>query len=160
MKQIASIITVALLCASSVIAQENKDIQEKTTVKKVTMRNDDKVTTQVIEETDAELEIIEVEGNDDLDQESTVVTKNLDKKEKVMDSNVENTANKLIVAAKKQIAKEQMKASKQAEMERAAKEKMIMEQNKAKMMAELEARREALESRPKGMAKLKKKDNR
>jgi len=159
MKQITSILAISLFSVGSIFAQIHTDVQEVTTVKKVTMRDNEQITTQVMEETDADMEVISVKGNNEINQSATVVTTNLNKTEKTMDSNVDNAANKVIVAQKQAMLKKEMEASKLAEMEKAAKEKMILEQNKAKLQAELDARKKALESRPKGMSKLKKKNN-
>jgi len=159
MKQIASILAISLFSVGSIIAQESRDVQETTTVKKVTMRNNEKVTTQVIKETDADMEVVKVDGSDEVNQNVTIVTENLDSKKKVIDSNTDNTANKALVAKKQALRKKEMEASKLAEKEKAAKEKLLLEQNKAKLQAEVDARKKSLESRPKGMRKLKKKDN-
>jgi hypothetical protein len=135
-------------------AQENKEVNEKTTVKKVTTK-DTKVETLVVKETETEKGTLTVEGNEKEDQQTVV---KLDKTDDVRVIANEVTLDENNSKLREQNLKNkeiQLEASKQAEMDKAAREKQIIEENKKQMLDAMEERRKALESRPKGMAKLK-----
>ncbi|MAZ72845.1 MAG: hypothetical protein CMC70_06830 [Flavobacteriaceae bacterium] len=137
-------------------AQVQKDVQKKTTVKKVRVTDDKEVTTKTVEDVDAEVDVIQVENNNMEDQAKKVTTLDADKTKVIGENTDENSANKMIVAQKKRAQLTELERSKQMQMEKAEKERMALEQKKREMMAELEKRRMELQSRPKGMAKLKK----
>lgn len=158
MKPFALMFAVLFAFTGIANAQENTGVKKETVTKRVTTR-DTKVETKVINEIDEEKSVLVIEGNDKKEQNSTMVTKKEDKVEvvsDVVDVDAKNAALQAEIAAKK---KAELEASIAAEKAKAEKERMILEQNKAKMQKELEARRAALESRPKGMSKLSKKDN-
>lgn len=156
MKKVLLSVAFAIFLITGINAQENKDVQSTTTVKKVTQKGTD-VKTKVTAKTETEKEIIKVEGNDKVDQASDVVKKK-DIDSKVVADNVSvDVANQQQIMSIKQqqqaelarkIADQKAQAEAQAEKERQAK---ILAQQK-----ELEARRAALTKRPEGMAKLKK----
>lgn len=156
MKTIVSLLCVALLSTVALNAQVQKDVQKKTTVKKVRVTNDKEITTKVIEDTDAEVDLIQVEDNDMEDQAKTVKKLDADKVEVVNSSTSANASNQMKVAEKIQGQQMDLEKSKQMQKEAALKEKMAIEANKKKMMEELKKRRMELEARPKGMSKLKK----
>ena len=156
MKTILGILTLAFLIAGSVQAQTQKDVQKKTTTKTVRVTDDSQITTKTIEDTDEEIDVIEVKGTDDLNQKASVVKKNADTSKLVGDTNTENSENKKMVATKKEVQLMELEASKKAMELQAQKEKLLLEQKKKAMMEELAKRRAALMKRPKGMAKLQK----
>ena len=156
MKNTISFLCVAVLFSATLTAQVQKDVQKKTTVKKVRVTDDENVTTKVVEDVDAEIDVIEVEGNDMQDQAKKVKKLDADRTQVVQSTTDENAANKMVVKQKKQAQQMDLEKSKEMMAQRAREEKMAMEQKKKEMMAELEKRRKELESRPKGMAKLKK----
>ncbi|MAP54839.1 hypothetical protein [Altibacter sp.] len=156
MKKLMGLLCVLALGTYTLQAQENKDVQQKTIVKKVTMTDNDKVVTKVVEETKADIDVIEVEENGELNQEAKVVTKNADKTAVVAEANEENTSNKAMVAVKKKSLENDMEASKKAELEKAEAEKAALEAKKKELEAQMLENRKKLENRPKGMAKLKK----
>ncbi|QIE58570.1 hypothetical protein G5B37_03045 [Rasiella rasia] len=156
MKNTISIIAIAMIASMSMNAQVQKDVQKKTTVKTVRVTDNNMISTKIIEDTDAEIDVIEVEGTDDLNQKAKVLKKDADKTEVIGGGDVENAKNKMMVANKKELQQKELEMSKKAMDLKAKKEKMALEQKKKEMMADLEKRRAALTKRPKGMAKLKK----
>jgi len=156
MKTILSILCVALLSTVAMNAQVQKDVQKKTTIKKVRVTDDKQVTTKVVEDTDAEIDVIEVENNDMQDQAKKIKKLDADKTEVVNSNTSENASNKMLVAERMKAQEMELEKSKKMQLEAAEKEKMAIEANKKKMMEELELRRKELQSRPKGMSKLKK----
>lgn len=156
MKTILSLLCVALLSTVAVNAQVQKDVQKKTTTKKVRVTDDKQVTTKVVEDTDSQVDVIQVADNNMEDQATKVTKLDADKSEVVNSDTSMNTKNKMLVAQKVKMQQTNLEKSKQMQMELAEKEKMAIEANKKKMMEELEKRRMELQARPKGMAKLKK----
>jgi len=156
MKKLMGILCVLAMGTFTMQAQENKDIQQKTIVKKVTMTDNDKVVTKVVEETKADIDVIEVEENGAVNQEAKVITKNADKTAVVAEDNEENTTNKAMVAVKKKTLENDLEASKKAEFEKAEAEKAALAAKKKELEAQMLENRKKLESRPNGMAKLKK----
>ncbi|MCW8980552.1 MAG: hypothetical protein OQJ83_04125 [Altibacter sp.] len=156
MKKLMGILCLLAMGTFTMQAQENKDIQQKTIVKKVTMTDNDKVVTKVVEETKADIDVIEVEENGAVNQEAKVITKNADKTAVVAEANEENTTNKAMVAVKKKTLENDLEASKKAEFEKAEAEKAALAAKKKELEAQMLENRKKLESRPKGMAKLKK----
>ena len=156
MKTILSILCIALLSTVTVNAQVQKDVQKKTTTKKVRVSDNNQITTKTVEDVNSEIDVIEVNDNNMEDQAKKVTKMNADKIEVIGETNSENVANKMEVAQKLKAQQMNLEKSKQMQMEAAQKEKMALEANKKKMMEELEKRRMELEARPKGMSKLKK----
>ncbi len=156
MKKVILSLAISIFTLAGINAQENKDVQSTTTVKKVTQKGTD-VKTQVIAETKTDKEIIQVEGNDKQDQTSDVIkNKNIDSKVISDDVSVDVANQQQVISIKQQqdaelarkIADQKAEAAAKAEKERQAK---LMQQQQ-----ELEARRAALTKRPEGMAKLRK----
>ena len=156
MKTTINLIAVALLATVTMSAQVQKDVQKKTTTKKVRVTDDNQITTKVIEDTDAEIDVIEVEGNDELNQQAKVIKKDDKTSAVVANENVENSKNKMMVAQKQKAQQMELEQSKKMMMEKAEQERMALEKMKKERMTELERRRNELMERPKGMAKLKK----
>lgn len=156
MKKVILSLAFAIFVITGMTAQENKDVQSTTTVKKVTKKGTD-VKTKVVSKTETKKEILKVEGNEKLDQAADVVKKkDIDSKVVSDDVSVDVVNQQQMISIKQQqqaelarkIADQKAKAEAQAQNERQAK---LLEQQK-----ELEARRAALTKRPEGMAKLKK----
>ncbi len=156
MKRILMSIAIVAFSITAAQAQENKDVQETSTVKKVTQK-DVNVKTQVIKDTDTDVEVIEVEGTTKQDQDSKVITNNTKDSKVVADNVSVDAANQQRMMANKQqqeadlarkIADQKASEAMQAENAR----KAIM----AQQQADLEARRAALMHRPDGMARLQK----
>lgn len=156
MKRILMSIAVLALCAMTAQAQENKDTQKTTTVKKVTQKDTD-VKTKVVAETETNREVVKVEGTSKQDQASRVVNdKSKDTAVVKNDVSIDLANQQRMTAIKerqeaelaKNIAQQKERAAMQAEKERQAK--------LAQQQQELAARKAALETRPEGMAKLDK----
>lgn len=156
MKNLILSTAVAILTITGIQAQENKDVQSTTTVKKVTEKGTD-VKTKVVSKTETAKEIVKVKGNNEQDQPAHVIKKkDIDKKVVADDVSIDvaNRQNQLAIKQKQEaelartIAEQKAKAAAEAEKERQEKIR--------KQQAELEARRAALMKRPEGMAKLKK----
>jgi hypothetical protein len=156
MKTILYILCIAVFSTVGVNAQVQKDVQKKTTIKKVRITDNDKITTKTVEDVDSKIDIIEVDENNMEDQAKKVTKLNADRTEVVGEENADNVANKMKVAQQMKAQQNALEKSRQMQLEQAEKEKMVLEQKKKEMMAELEKRRAELQSRPKGMAKLKK----
>jgi hypothetical protein len=155
MKLITIVCAVLFLGISTMSAQENKDVDQKTTIKKVVTK-DTTVQTKVTKETDTEVGVVVVEGNEKEDQNRNVVTRKVDDKQVVVDNVSEDADNKAMqeeIARKKKL---ELEASIKAEKEKAEKEKAALEAIKEAQLKEMEANRQRLQHRPKGMAKLQK----
>ncbi|PKA84078.1 hypothetical protein ATE92_2248 [Ulvibacter sp. MAR_2010_11] len=155
MKLIAIVCAALFLGINSISAQENKDVDQKTTIKKVVTK-DTTVQTKVIKETDTEVGVVVVEGNEKEDQNTNVVTRKVDDKQVVVDDVSEDANNKAMqeeIARKKKL---ELEASIKAEKEKAEREKAALAAIKEAQLKEMEANRQRLEHRPKGMAKLQK----
>ena len=151
------VLTIAAIAFSGMaaIGQENVDVKEETVTKKVTLK-DTKVETKVVKETAKVKETLKVEGTEKQDQKTTVLANKSDDVQVIADEvsiDAQNSQLRMEIAKNKEA---QLAASVKAEKEKAAKEKAILAENKRKLEEELAARKAALESRPKGMAKLKK----
>ncbi|WP_432410345.1 hypothetical protein [Rasiella sp. SM2506] len=156
MKTIVSLLCIALLSTVAVNAQVQKDVQKKTTTKKVRVTDNNQITTKTVEDIDSEIDVIMVDDNNMEDQAKKVTKLNADRTEVVGENNAENVTNKMEVAQKMKVQQMNLEKSKQMQMELAQKEKMALDAIKKKMMADLEKRRMELQARPKGMSKLKK----
>lgn len=156
MKNVLMGIAVALFGMNMLQAQENRDVQQETTVKKVTQKGTE-VKTKVIKKTNTDKEVLKVEGTDKQDQAAKVLKKKKMDTQVVADEvsvDVANQHRQLAIQQKheaemaRKIAEQKAEAAAQAERERQAKIKQ--------RQAEMEGRREALMKRPEGMARLKK----
>ncbi|HBR54326.1 MAG TPA: hypothetical protein DEA82_09125, partial [Flavobacteriaceae bacterium] len=127
MKTTINLIAVALLATVTMSAQVQKDVQKKTTTKKVRVTDDNQITTKVIEDTDAEIDVIEVEGNDELNQQAKVIKKDDKTSAVVANENVENSKNKMMVAQKQKAQQMELEQSKKMMMEKAEQERMALE---------------------------------
>jgi len=158
MKKLMYVCIAGLLMTVTVHAQENKEVKETTKVKKVVKR-DTKVEVKVIKETDKEIGTVKVEGTNAQDQKSKVVTEKMDGVEVIADETLvdaENAARAQAIQTKKRM---ELEASIAAQKAKAEKERQMLMEKKRQREADLEAKRQALESRPKGMAKLDKDRN-
>lgn len=155
MKTILSILCVAILATAPMNAQVQTDKQKKTTVKKVRVTDNNQISTKVVEDVDAEIDVIAVEGTDELNQKVNVIKKNADKTSVVGGDDVENVENKIKVAAKMKAQQTELERSKQMQMEKAEKERLALEKMKQQMMEDMKKRRMELEKRPKGIVKLR-----
>lgn len=141
-------------------AQENKTVKEETTVTKIIKKEGSQIIVTEVTNTEQEKGALIIEGNDKVDQQyfenNEVVKEN-----KVTTENVLiDQANEAAIEAAKKEQEAALKASIEAENEKAAAEKALLEEKKQAQLKELEENRKRLESRPKGMSKLKtKKDN-
>ncbi len=156
MKTILSILCVVLLSTVTVNAQVQKNVQKKTTTKKVRVTDDKQVTTQTVEDTDAQIDVINVEDNEMEDQAKKVTKMNADMTEVVNSDTSMNTENKMLVDQKMKTQQMNLEKSKQMQMELAEKERKALEANKKKMMEELEKRRMELQIAPKRYGKIEK----
>lgn len=156
MKKVILSFAVAILTITGINAQDNKDVQSTTTVKKVTQKGAD-VKTKVIAETETDKQTIKVEGTMEQDQ-STRVIKNTDVDSKLVADNVSidavNQSGQIAIKQRQEaeLAKNiaEQKAHAAAEAQKLRQARLLQQQN------ELEARRAALTKRPEGMAKLSK----
>ncbi len=141
-------------------AQENKTIQEETTVTKIVKKEGSKVIITEVIDTDEEKGALIIEGNDKVDQQY-YENKEVAKENKVTSEQISiDQANEAAIEAAKEKQEAALKASIEAEKVKAEAEKKILEEKKQAQLKELEENRKRLESRPKGMSKLKsKKDN-
>ncbi|SRX55993.1 hypothetical protein [Aequorivita sp. CIP111184] len=156
MKRILMSIAVVALSITATQAQVNKTVKEESTVKRVITKEGSDVKIKEIKDTDTESGAVIVKDNNETNQEFSETTKkDSDKKIMVDETNVD-LQNEAMIAEKKLQQQEQLEASKKQQAELAAKKKMEYEAKQAQMQKELAERRAQLESRPKGMSKLKK----
>lgn len=155
----AMILILAIVCLP-MSGQENKTLKEETTVTKIVQKEGSKViVTEVTETENAEGALI-IEGNNQVDQQYYEDQGISNEKKVTTEEVMIDRANEAAIEAAKKKQEAALNASIEAEREKAAAEKKLLEEKKQAMLKELEENRKRLESRPKGMSKLKtKKDN-
>ena len=147
---------VAVLTIGGIQAQENKTVKEESTIKRVVTKEGSDVKVKEIKNTKTEKGTVIVEGNDKTNQEFSEATKkNSDKKVLMNEVNIDEQ-NVALIADKKAQQAAQLEASIKEQADMAAKRKREYDEKNAQMQKELAERRAQLESRPKGMSKLKK----
>jgi hypothetical protein len=155
MKHLIMSIAIVAFTITATQAQENKTVKEESTVKRVITKEGSDVKIKEIKNTDTESGAVIVKDNNQTNQEFKETTnKNSDKKVLVDETNVD-VKNEAMIAEKKAQQQAQLEASKKEQAALAAKKKMEYEAKQAQMQKELAERRAQLESRPKGMARLK-----
>lgn len=156
MKKLIMSLAVALVTIAGIQAQENKTIKEESTTKRVITKEGSDVKVKEVRTTDTQSGAVIVKDNNKTNQEFSETSKNnTDEKVLVNDVNID-AQNEAMIAEQKARQQAQLEASKKQQAEIAAKKKMEYEQKQAQMQKELAERRAQLESRPKGMSKLKK----
>ncbi|PVW13840.1 hypothetical protein [Marixanthomonas spongiae] len=157
-KAMYSVITVFFIAFTSVYAQENKNVHKETVTKKVTVK-DTKVDTKVVQEVKEDNEVVKVEGTNEQDQNAKVITSKSGTSEQVVADEVSvDAGNAEKIMQNRNRMSEELKASIQNQKAEAEKRRQILLKKKMERQKELEQRRQELESRPDGMAKLKKDD--
>ncbi|AFL82224.1 hypothetical protein Aeqsu_2774 [Aequorivita sublithincola DSM 14238] len=156
MKKLMMSLAVALVTIAGIQAQENKTIKEESTTKRVITKEGSDVKVKEVRTTDTQSGAVIVKDNNKTNQEfSEISKKNTDEKVLVNDVNTD-AQNEAMIAEQKAKLQSQLEASKREQAEIAAQKKMQYEQKQAQMQKELAERRAQLESRPKGMSKLRK----
>ncbi|CAM3422520.1 hypothetical protein [Aequorivita lipolytica] len=156
MKKAILSLAVAILTITGINAQDNKDVQSTTTVKKVTQKGTD-VKTKVMKETETDSEIIQVEGTEKQDQATKVIkNKDLDSKMVTDDVSIDAANQQGQIAIKQRQEAELAKNIAEQKEKAAAEAKYVRQEKMMQQQKELEARRAELTNRPDGMAKLKK----
>ncbi|OAB78113.1 hypothetical protein [Cochleicola gelatinilyticus] len=156
MKIILSFLAVSLFAVMPAIAQVKTDVKEETTTKRVTKR-DTEVRTKIVQEIDQEKDLLEVEGNDELNQNSSIKVVKDNKVEVVKDAVSKDERNVALIEKNKAKKQMDLEESIRAEKERAEmKAKKAMQEKMAAQQKELAERRAMLEKRPDGIVKLKK----
>ncbi|OAD92538.1 hypothetical protein A7A78_01120 [Aequorivita soesokkakensis] len=156
MKRILMSIAIVAFTITATQAQVNKTVKEESTVKRVVTKEGSDVKIKEIKNTDTESGAVIVEGNDKTNQEFSEATRKDSDNKVIVDDVVVDKQNEAMIAEKKAQQEAQLEASKREQEALAAKKKMEYEAKQAQMQKELAERRAQLESRPKGMAKLKK----
>lgn len=155
MKRILMSIAIAALTITAAQAQVNKTVKEESTVKRVVTKEGSDVKVKEIKNTATVSGAVIVKNDNQINQEFKE-TSRLDSDKKVLVDNTNiDQQNEAMIADKKVQQQAQLEASKKEQAEIAAKKKMEYEAKQAQMQQELAERRAQLESRPKGMAKLK-----
>lgn len=156
MKKLMMSIGIAILSIAGIQAQVNKSVKEESTTKRVIIKDGSDVIIKETKDIDTEAGALIVEDNNKIDRNfSEVTTKDTDKKI-LVDDEYADAQNKALIAEKKAQQEAQLEASKKEQAALAAKKKMEYEAKQAQMQKELAERRAQLETRPKGMSKLKK----
>ena len=136
-------------------AQINREVDKTTTTLKVTEKGTE-VKTKVVESSETKSNVLQVEGNLKQDQATKVITNTSSDMQVVKDDvSVDGANNQLRIDNMKRQQME-LENSKQAEMKKAEMKKQQLEAEALQRQTEMEVRRAALETRPKGMVKLKK----
>jgi len=155
MKNLIMTIAAIALTAFTVQAQVNTDVNEKTTVKKVTEKGTT-VKTKVTKNTKTAKDVLKVEGDDKQDQKAMRIT-DLDENNEVIENaemiDPENSARMMANEKRKEM---QLQESIDMQMEAAKKEKQMLMDKKMQMEQEMMERRNMLMKRPEGMSKLNK----
>ncbi len=136
-------------------AQENKTVKKETTVKKVVERKGSQVIVKEVKEVDKEKGTVMVEDNEKENQEFNEAITSGKNKEVIAESVTIDAENEAAIMAAKKRQEEALQKSIQAEKEKAMAEQKALAERKKAQEQELEANRKKLESRPKGMVKLK-----
>lgn len=156
MKRILMSIAIVALSITATQAQVNKTVKEESTVKRVITKEGSDVKVKEIKNTDTESGAVIVKNNNQTNQEFKEATKvDSDKKVLVDETNIDQQ-NEAMIAEKKVQLQAQLESSKRDQAEAAAKKKLEYDAKQAQMQKDLADRRAQLESRPKGMSKLKK----
>lgn len=149
-------LAVAILSIAGIQAQINKTVKEESTTKRVVIKEGSEVKVVETKKINTESGAVIIDGNNKKDQESREVTREDSDKKVLVDEVSIDTQNEAMIAEKKKQQEAQLEASKKEQAEIAAKKKMEYEAKQAQMQKELAERRAQLETRPKGMSKLKK----
>lgn len=156
MKRILMSIAIVALSITATQAQVNKTVKEESTVKRVITKEGSDVKVKEIKNTDTESGAVIVKNDNQTNQEFKEATKmDSDKKVLVDETNIDQQ-NETMIAEKKVQLQAQLESSKRDQAEAAAKKKLEYDAKQAQMQKDLADRRAQLESRPKGMSKLKK----
>ncbi|MEH6763189.1 hypothetical protein [Aequorivita antarctica] len=156
MKKLMMSLAVAVLSIAGIQAQVNKSIKEESTTKRVITRDGSDVKVMETKDIDTESGALIIEDSNKIDRNFSEVTKEDSDKKVLVDEVYVDAQNEAMIAEKKKQQQAQLEASKKEQAEIAAKKKMEYEAKQAQMQKELAERRAQLESRPKGMSKLKK----
>ena len=125
-------------------------------MKRVITKEGSDVKVKEIKNTDTESGAVIVKNDNQTNQEFKEATKmDSDKKVLVDETNIDQQ-NETMIAEKKVQLQAQLESSKRDQAEAAAKKKLEYDAKQAQMQKDLADRRARLESRPKGMSKLKK----
>lgn len=138
-------------------AQENKTVQEVSTVKRVVKREGSKVIIQETEAVDKVKGTVIVANNEEENQyfqEDTLVVKD---QNILVDETTTDQENEALIAAAKKRQEEELERSKAEAKAKVAEEAKLLAQRKADMEKQLELNRKKLEKRSKGTGKLQKK---
>ncbi|HPE82975.1 MAG: hypothetical protein KDC94_11085 [Aequorivita sp.] len=156
MKKLMINLAVAVFTVAGIQAQVNKSVKEESTTKRVVTKVGSDVIVKETKDIDTESGALIIEDNDKVDRNfSEVTSKDSDKKVLVDDEYID-PQNEALIAERKAQQQAQLEASKKEQAALAAKKKMEYEAKQAQMQKELAERRAKLESRPKGISKLKK----
>ncbi len=156
MKKLMISLAVAILSIAGIQAQVNKTVKEESTTKRVVIKEGSEVKVVETKKINTESGAVIIDGNNKIDQESREVTRKDSDKKVLVDEVSIDMQNEAMIAEKKKQQEAQLEASKKEQAEIAAKKKMEYEAKQAQMQKELAERRAQLETRPKGMSKLKK----
>lgn len=150
-------LAVVVFALTGIQAQENKTIKKESTTKRVVVKDGSAVKVVETKSTDTQSGAVIVEGNNQVDQESSVITRNESDKKTVVDEVYKDDSNKAKRAELKMQQQAKLDASIKEQQEIAAKKRAEYEAKQAQLMQkELAERRAKLEARPEGMSKLKK----
>ncbi len=136
-------------------AQENVNVRKETTTKKMVVKGVD-TQVKVVNDVDEERQVLKVDGDDKINQNTNKVIEKNAKNEVVEDNSSVDLKNAQMMDEAKSKQAMELEASKKAMREQYETERKAFEAKQEQLKAEMEARRAALESRPKGMTKLKK----
>lgn len=160
MKTKYTILLILAIVCLPMAGQENKTHKEETTVTKIVEKEGSTVIVTEVTETENAQGALIIEGNNQVDQQYYENQQFSNDKKVTTEEVLFDRANEAAIDREKKKQEEALNASIEAEKEKAAAERKMLEEKKQAMLIELEENRKRLESRPKGMSKLKtKKDN-
>lgn len=156
MKKFMMSLAVTVLTITGIQAQVNKTIKEESTTQRVVTREGSEVKVVETKKINTESGAVIIDGNNKMDQESREVTREDSDKKVLVDKVYVDEQNETMIAEKKMQQEAQLEASKLEQARIEAKRKLEYDAKQAQMQKDLAERRAQLETRPKGMAKLKK----
>lgn len=155
MKKLILSAAICMFGVSIASAQENVDVKKETVTKKVVTKG---VNTEVrvVDDVNEERETLKVAGTDETNQNTDRVVQKNSLNQVVKDDKMADTQNAAMMEKLKVKQQMDLEASRKAMYDQAEAERKAFAAKQEQLKADMEARRMQLESRPKGMTKLKK----
>ncbi len=147
----------AFIAIAGIQAQDNKTIEEESTIERVVTKSGSEVKVMEVKSTKTVSGAVIVEGNNQINQQEVNENVSEESTNKVLVNEVKTDAqNDAMIKVNKKEQQAELKASEKEQAEIAAKKKMELGKEEAVRLQETADRKAKLEARPKGTAKLRK----